>query len=104
MLINEVISESQDEVLNSLEELITRAKANGKSKINTNMVLAKLHAMGYSIDIASLLDLLRSITSVGSANKKDITLDIAIPRSNADPDDDTVSKMASKQLTKDKKL
>ena len=104
MLICEVISESQDEVLNALEELITRAKANGKIKIPTNMVLAKLREMGYSIDIKSLLNLLPTITSVGSSNKKDITLDTALPRSNTGPEDTTVAKMAKKQMQKDDKL
>ena len=101
MLINEVICEDQANILNDLEEIVVRAKANGKFKIPTNMVLAKLRAIGHSIDITSLMDLLATITSVGSANKKDITLDTAVPRSNADPEDDTVSKMASKQISKD---
>ena len=103
MLINEVICEDQSDILNDLEEMITRAKANGKFKIPTNMVLAKLRAIGHSIDITSLMDLLATITSVGSANKKDITLDTALPRSNAEPEDDTVEKMASKQISKDMK-
>lgn len=103
MLINEVICEDQSDILNDLEEMITRAKANGKFKIPTNMVLAKLRAIGHSIDITSLMDLLATITSVGSANKKDITLDTALPRSDADPEDDTVSKMAQKQISKDMK-
>ena len=81
MLINEVICEDQSDILNDLEEMITRAKANGKFKIPTNMVLAKLRAIGHSIDITSLMDLLATITSVGSANKKDITLDTALPLS-----------------------
>ena len=101
MLINEVICEDQTDILNDLEEIITRAKANGKFKIPTNMVLAKLRAIGYSIDITSLMDLLATITSVGTANKKDITLDTALPRSDADPEDQTVSKMAKKQIDKD---
>ena len=101
MLINEVICEDQTDILNDLEEIITRAKANGKFKIPTNMVLAKLRAIGYSIDITSLMDLLATITSVGTSNKKDITLDTALPRSNADPEDETVSKMAKKQISKD---
>ena len=104
MLINEVICEDQNEVLNALEEIITRAKANGKIKIPTNMILSKLRAMGYSIDIKSLLDLLPTITSVGSSNKKDVTLDTALPRSNAEPEDTTVAKMAKKQIQKDDKL
>ena len=74
-----------------------------KTKIPTNMVLSKLRAMGYSIDVRSLIDMLATITIVGSANKKDITLDIAIPRSDADPEDQTVSKMAQKQISKDMK-
>ena len=77
MLINEVICEDQTNILNDLEEIVVRAKANGKFKIPTNMVLAKLRAIGHSIDITSLMDLLATITSVGSANKKDITLDTA---------------------------
>jgi len=101
MLICEVLNEEQGDILNDLEEMITRAKANGKFKIPTNMVLAKLRAIGHSIDITSLMDLLATITSVGSANKKDITLDTALPRSDADPEDDTVSKMAQKQISKD---
>ena len=104
MLINEVLAEDQVDILNDLEELITRAKANGKFKIPTNMVLAKLRAMGHSVDIQSLLDMLPTITSVGNSNKKDITLDTALPRSNADPEDETVSKMAKKQMSKDKEL
>ena len=104
MLISEVLAEDQVDILNDLEELITRAKANGKFKIPTNMVLAKLRAMGHSVDIQSLLDMLPTITSVGNSNKKDITLDTALPRSNADPEDETVSKMAKKQMSKDKEL
>ena len=104
MLINEVLFEDQLDILNDLEELITRAKANGKFKIPTNMVLAKLRAMGHSVDIQSLLNMLPTITSVGNSNKKDITLDTALPRSNADPEDETVSKMAKKQMSKDKEL
>jgi len=104
MLINEVISEDQVDILNDLEEVITRAKANGKTKIPTNMVLAKLRAMGHSISIQSLLDMLPTITSVGTSNKKDVTLDTAIPRSDAGPEDNTVSKMAQKQIQKDDKL
>ena len=41
---------------------------------------------------------------MGSSNKKDVTLDTALPRSDAGPEDDTVSKMAKKQMQKDDKL
>ena len=101
MLIHEVLFEDQTDILNDLEELLTRAKANKKVKVPTNMVLSKLRAMGHSIDISSLMDMLAAITIVGSANKKDITLDTAIPRSDAGPEDQTVSKMAQKQIDKD---
>ena len=67
------------------------------------MVLSKLRVMGYSIDVESLIDMLGTITSVGNANKKDITLDTALPRSDAGPEDETVSKMAQKQVSKDMK-
>ena len=103
MLIHEVLFEDQTDILNDLEELLTRAKANKKVKVPTNMVLSKLRAMGHSIDISSLMDMLATITIVGSANKKDITLDTAIPRSDAGPEDETVSKMAQKQIDKDMK-
>mgnify|MGYP001327985037 FL=1 len=103
MLINEVLFEDQGDILNDLEELLTRAKANMKTKIPTNMVLSKLRAMGYSIDVTSLIDMLSTITIVGAANKKDITLDTALPRSDAGPEDQTVSKMAQKQIDKDMK-
>tara|TARA_A100001388_G_scaffold271536_1_gene250478 strand:- start:85 stop:399 length:315 start_codon:yes stop_codon:yes gene_type:complete len=103
MFIHEVLFEDQGDILNDLEELLTRAKANMKTKIPTNMVLSKLRAMGYSIDVTSLIDMLATITIVGSANKKDITLDTALPRSDADPEDQTVSKMAQKQIDKDMK-
>ena len=73
-----------------------------KTKIPTNMVLSKLRSMGYSVDITSLIDMLATITIVGSANKKDITLDTALPRSDADPEDKTVSNMAQKQIDKEK--
>ncbi len=95
------MNEDQGDILNDLEELLTRAKANMKTKIPTNMVLSKLRAMGYSIDITSLIDMLATITIVGAANKKDITLDTALPRSDAEPEDETVSKMAQKQIDKD---
>ena len=81
--------------------MLTRAKARMKTKIPTNMVLSKLRSMGYSVDITSLIDMLATITIVGSANKKDITLDTALPRSDADPEDKTVSNMAQKQIDKD---
>ena len=103
MLIHEVLFEDQGDILNDLEELLTRAKANQKTKVPTNMVLSKLRAMGYSIDVSSLIDMLATITIVGAANKKDITLDTALPRSDAGPEDQTVSKMAQKQLDKDMK-
>ena len=103
MLIHEVLFEDQGDILNDLEELLTRAKANQKTKIPTNMVLAKLRAMGHSVDVTSLMDMLATITIVGGANKKDITLDTALPRSDAGPEDQTVSKMAQKQLDKDMK-
>ena len=103
MLITEVICEDQGDILNDLEELLTRAKANFKTKVPTNMILSKLRAMGYSIDVTSLIDMLSTITIVGSANKKDITLDTALPRSDANPEDQTVSKMAQKQIDKDMK-
>ena len=101
MLICEVLNEDQNDMLNDLEELLTRAKANMKTKVPTNMVLAKLRAMGHSVDISSLIDMLATITIVGAANKKDITLDTALPRSDAEPEDQTVSKMAQKQIDKD---
>tara|TARA_B100000035_G_scaffold221702_1_gene190411 strand:- start:816 stop:1130 length:315 start_codon:yes stop_codon:yes gene_type:complete len=101
MLIHEVLFEDQADILNDLEELLTRAKANQKTKVPTNMVLSKLRAMGYSIDVSSLIDMLATITIVGAANKKDITLDTALPRSDAGPEDQTVSKMAQKQIDKD---
>ena len=101
MLICEVLNEDQYDMLNDLEELLTRAKANMKTKVPTNMVLAKLRAMGHSVDISSLIDMLATITIVGAADKKDITLDTALPRSDAEPEDQTVSKMAQKQIDKD---
>ena len=104
MLINEVLIEDQSDILNDLEELITRANANGKVKIPTNMILTKLRALGHSISIQSLLDMLPTITSVGTSNKKDVTLDTALPRSDAGPEDKTVANMAKKQIQKDDKL
>ena len=68
------------------------------------MILSKLRAMGHSISIQSLLDMLPTITSVGTSNKKDVTLDTALPRSDAGPEDKTVANMAKKQIQKDDKL
>jgi len=104
MLINEVISEGQDFVLNGIEEIIVRAKARGMTKIKTPAIKAKLDAGGYFIDMKSLVRMLNSIDAVGAANKEVTSLDTALPP-DADPRDDTVGKMASKQLAKkDKKL
>lgn len=104
MLINEVISEGQGYVLNGIEEIIVRAKARGMTKLKTPAIKAKLEAGGYFVDMKSLVRMLNGIGSVGAANKEETSLDTALPP-DADPRDDTVSKMASKQLTKkDKKL
>lgn len=105
MLVNEVIAiEGQDYVLNGIEELIVRQKARGLTKLKTSAVKAKLEASGYFIDMKSLVRMLNSIDAVGAATKDTVTLDTALPP-DADPRDNTVSKMASKQLSKkDKKL
>lgn len=96
---------SQEDILNDLEELIVRSKARGFTKISTPMIKGKLEAQGYSLDMNSLLDMLRTIASVGSANAETITFDNALPSTPKNKDDDTVSKMASKQIAKkDRKL
>lgn len=107
MRFTELISEftSQEDILNDLEELIVRSKARGFTKISTPMVKGKLEAYGHSVDMNSLLDLLQTIASVGSANSETITFDNALPAAPKQKDNDTVSKMASKQIArKDKKL
>lgn len=108
MRLQELITETtvdQNDLLNDLEELIVRNKARGFTKISTPMVKSKLEAQGYSLDMISLLDLLKTITSVGSANAETITFDNALPNTVANKKDDTVSKLASKQIAKkDKKL
>jgi len=105
MLVNEVITtEGQDYVLNGIEELIVRSKARGMTSIKTPALLAKLQSSGYYLEMKSLVRMLNSISAVGSANKQEVKLDSALP-TETDPTDDTVSKMASKQLSKkDKKL
>lgn len=103
----DLISEAteQEDILNDLEELIVRSKARGFTKISTPMIKSKLEAQGYSVDMNSLLDLLQTIASVGSANAETITFDNALPASPKSKDNDTVSKMASKQIAKkDRKL
>lgn len=96
---------SQTEILNALEELVVRLKAQGKTKVKTPVILAKLKASGFVVDMSNLLDLLKKIKSVGSANGVETMIDTALPDSPKQKDDKTVSKMASKQLTKkDKKL
>lgn len=103
----DLISEAtkQEDILNDLEELIVRSKARGFTKISTPMIKSKLEAQGYSLDMNSLLDLLQTIASVGSANAETITFDNALPASPKSKDNDTVSKMASKQIAKkDRKL
>ena len=105
MVISEVITtEGQDYVLNGIEELIVRSKARGMTSIKTPALLAKLQSSGYYLEMKSLIRMLNSINAVGSANKEEVKLDSALP-TETDPADDTVSKMASKQLSrKDKKL
>lgn len=98
-------STSQDEILNALEELLVRLKAQGKTKVKTAAIEARLKSAGYVVDRSNLLDLLNKVKIVGSANGVEVTLDSALPDSPKQKDDATVSKMASKQLTKkDKKL
>ncbi len=108
MRLQELIIENtvdQTDILNDLEELIVRNKARGFTKISTPMVKSKLEAMGYSLDMTSLLDLLKTISSVGSATVETITFDNALPAAVTNKKDNTVSKLASKQIAKkDKKL
>lgn len=101
----ELLHEGQRYVLNGIEELVVRAKARGVTKLKTSTLLAKLEAGGYFIDMGSLIELLNSIGAVGSANRKEVILTNALPPDADEEDNDTVSKMASKQLTKkDRKL
>lgn len=93
----------QANIVNDLEELITRAKARNFVKISTPAVLAKMQAMGYSVDMTSLKQLLTNIQSVGSANDTEVTLDTALPDSTDSQkkdNADVVSKLASKQIQK----
>lgn len=104
MFISEVITEGQDYVLNGIEELIVRAKARGVTSLKTPALMAKLKASGYFVDMKSLVRMLNSIDAVGSANREEVKLDSALPV-DVEKDDQTVSKMASKQLArKEKKL
>lgn len=101
----ELLHEGQSYVLNGIEELVVRAKARGITKLNTSALLAKLEAGGYFIDMSSLIELLNTIDAVGSANENEVILTNALPPDADEENDDTVSKMASKQLTKkDRKL
>lgn len=100
MLINEVISEDQSDILNDIEEYIVRAKARGFTKISTPTLLAKLQSSGYSIDNSSFMNLVRTISAVGSVNKIEIKLNSAIPANTQDKEDKTVSNMAAKQIKK----
>lgn len=107
MRLIELLRESTDQtdILNSVEELIVRLKAREMTKVKTPAILAKLKSAGYVIDMASLVDLLNKIESVGSANGVETVLDTALPDSPKQKDDQTVSKLASKQLNKkDRKL
>lgn len=90
----------QDDLVNDVEEFVVRAKARNFSKISTPTLLAKLKASGYTLNMESLLDILNKIEIVGSVNRNEITLDIAIPTNKVQKDDDTVSKMAANQLKK----
>ena len=95
----------QDNLLNDIEEYIVRSKARGFSKINTQSLLRKMQMSGYSIDEESLLDLLNRIETVGSADSQEITLASALPDSpDQEPgeEDDTVRKLADKQLKRQK--
>jgi hypothetical protein len=98
----DLVSEStqQKKILNDLEELIVRSKARGFTKISTPMIKSKLEAQGYTLDIDSLVSMLQNIAIVGSANAETITFDSALPTSPENKKDDTVSKMASKQIAK----
>lgn len=94
----------QNDLLNTIEEMIVRSKARGFSKMSTPTMLAKLNSLGYVIKMENLLELLTTVASVGSANNKIITLDIAIPdRPQNDDGKEQVKKLASKQLMKGRK-
>jgi|TARA_B110000503_G_C7144676_1_gene412400 hypothetical protein len=101
-LLDEATTEQSD-IVNDLEELITRAKARDFTKLSTPAVLAKMQAMGYSVDMSSLKSLLNNIQSVGSANDTETTLDTALPDSidsQKQASADVVSKLANKQVMK----
>jgi len=94
----------QDDLLSNIEEMIVRAKARGFTQMSTPTILAKLESMGYVVEMENLLELLGTISSVGSANKEIIKLDTALPPSPEDEKGkEQVQKMASKQLMKDRK-
>lgn len=71
----------QDDLLSNIEEMIVRAKARGFTQMSTSTILAKLESMGYVLEMENLLELLGTISSVGSANREVIKLDTALPPS-----------------------
>lgn len=104
MRFEQLVNEStidQNDILNDVEEMLTRAKARGYTKLSTQAVLKKMQSIGYSVDLQSLLRLLVGIASVGTANEKEITLDTALPDSpDKQKDAGVVSKLASNQIKK----
>lgn len=91
----------QTELANDVEEIITRAKARGFTRISTGSILKKLEYSGYVIDMDNLKKILNNIQSVGSVTDEITVLDTAVPDVvDKKKADSTVSKMASKQLKK----
>lgn len=75
MRANEFLLENYSQRLESdLNNLLISVKANGSQQVPTQKLANQLQAMGYSVDVNSLMSVLQSNPSVMNATPENITL------------------------------
>jgi len=75
MRAREILQEDYADSLESdLNNILVGAKGNGSEALNTNDLVAQLEAMGYSVNIHSILNLLQRNPNVTSATPTVINL------------------------------
>jgi len=94
--------EMEDDITN----LLVAVAAEGINTVDTDQLILDLQNMGYSIDKATILDVLNNIGMVANANSETIKLAInnlsrAMDDRTADSEVTHVKKMAQKQAKKD---
>ena len=90
MRAREVLQEDYNQSLQSdLDNLLVGAKANGATEVDTKAVVDQMYAMGYAVDVNSIVSLLSQNPVVTSATPETIML--SQPNAGTGSEDDSAS-------------